>query len=51
MNIITARFWKRYLCFKPLYWIEKKIDPNCRSGNPKYKRFAKFVYEVAKWTM
>ena len=48
---VISRFFKRYLCFKPLYWIEKKIDPNCRSGKPKYKRFARFVYKVAKWSL
>jgi hypothetical protein len=48
---VISRFLKRYLCFKPLYWIEKKIDPSCRSGRPKYKRFARFVYKVAKWSL
>ena len=48
---VISRFLKRYLCFKPLYWIEKKIDPECRSGKPKYKSFARFVYKVAKWSL
>ena len=51
IHVVISRFLKRYLCFKPLYWIEKKIDPNCRSGKPKYKRFARFVYKVAKWSL
>lgn len=48
---VISRFLKRYLCFKPLYWIEKKIDPDCRIGKPKYKRLSKFTYEVCKWAM
>ncbi len=48
---VISRFLKRYLVFKPLYWIEKKIDPNCVNGKPKYKRLHKFTYEVCKWTM
>ena len=51
IHVVISRFLKRYLCFKPLYWIEKKIDPSCRSGKPKYKRFARFVYKVAKWSL
>lgn len=51
IHVVISRFLKRYLCFKPLYWIEKKIDPSCRSGRPKYKRFATFVYKVAKWSL
>lgn len=42
---------KRYLFFKPLYWFEKKIDPNCKIGKPKYKKFAHFVYLVCKWSL
>lgn len=37
--------------FKPLYWIEKKIDPSYRSDRPKYKKFARFFYKVAKWSL
>jgi hypothetical protein len=48
---VISRFLKRYLCFKPLYWIEKKIDPQCKVGRPKYKRFSNFVYKVCKWAM
>lgn len=51
IHVVISRFLKRYLFFKPLYWIEKKIDPRCRSGRPKYKRFARFVYKVAKWSL
>ena len=51
IHVVISRFLKRYLCFKPLYWIEKKIDPSCRSGRPKYKKFARFVYKVAKWSL
>ena len=50
-TIVMGSFLKRYLCFKPLYWIEKKIDPQCRIGKPKYKQFAKFVYKVCKWSL
>ena len=46
-----SRFLKRYLVFKPLYWIEKKIDSNCVNGRPKYKRLHKFTYNVCKWAM
>ena len=49
--LVVSRFLKRYLCFKPLYWIEKKIDPDCRIGKPKYKSFSRFVYKVAKWSL
>ena len=48
---VISRFLKRYLCFKPLYWVEKKIDPQCKVGRPKYKRFSNFVYKVCKWAM
>lgn len=51
LGAVISRFLKRYLCFKPLYLIEKKIDPSCRSGKPKYKRFSRFVYKVAKWSL
>ena len=48
---VISRFLKRYLCFKPLYWIEKKIDPSCTSGKPKYKKFARLVYKVCIWAL
>lgn len=48
---VISRFLKRYLVFKTLYWIQKKIDPNCVNGKPKYKRLHKFTYKVCKWAM
>ena len=48
---VISRYLKRYFVFKPLYWFQKKIDPSCVSGKPKYKRLHKFTYEVCKWAM
>lgn len=47
----TKIFFKRWLVFKPLYYIEKMVDPPPNFGLPKYPRFSAFVYKVAKWSM
>jgi hypothetical protein len=41
-------FMFRYFIFKPLYNIEKVIDPGRKyHKNPKYPKFSRFVYKMA----
>jgi hypothetical protein len=51
LYIVVCRFLKRYLVFKPLYWIVKKIDSGGVNGNIKYKWLHNFTYRVTKWSM
>jgi hypothetical protein len=40
-----------WFAFKPLYKLEKLIDPMVKVGKPKYPKFSFFVYKIAKSTI
>jgi len=49
--IRIKKFLIRWLVFKPLYNVEKLIDPKCKFGTPKYRKFSVFIYKIAKWAI
>ena len=47
----VKHFLIRWFVFKPLYKLEKLIDPMAKFGSPKYPKFSTLVYKIAKSTI